>query len=54
MAVILRVREREVKSPSNVPRFLEDLARRRTPYAPLLIQDDMGRRWLALPLAAER
>jgi serine protease Do len=52
--VILRVREHEVKSPSNVPRFLEDLARGRTPYAPLLIQDDMGRRWLALPLAAER
>jgi serine protease Do len=52
--VILRVREHVVKSPSNVPGFLEGLARERTPYAPLLIQSDHGQYWLSLPLAAKR
>jgi serine protease Do len=52
--MILRVCEHAVKSPSNVPHFLEDLARERAASAPLLIQGDMGRHWLALPLAAER
>jgi S1-C subfamily serine protease len=52
--VLLRVREHAVTSPANVPRLLADLAREHVPYAPMLFQGEVGRRWVALPLAADR